>query len=52
MGGKTDRIKRTIKQMGVIFKKIGSQTGVVLGNMEKYDKEIDARLKKMEALSN
>ena len=52
MGEKTDRIKRTIKQMGVIFKRMGESTGVVLGNMEKYDKEVDARLKKMGALSN
>ena len=35
MGEKTERIKRTLKQMGVIFKNIGVQGSKILENMEK-----------------
>ncbi len=50
MGEKTERIKKTLKQMGVIFGRMGSQTGKILESMEKKDKEMDEKMKK--ALGN
>lgn len=50
MGEKTEKIKRTLKNMGAIFGRMGSQTGKILESMEKKDKELDEKMKK--ALGN
>jgi len=46
MGARIERIKRTLNQMGVIFGRMGSQTGKILENLDKADKKMNTQLNK------
>jgi hypothetical protein len=46
MGEKTERLKRTLKQMGVIFGKMGETGSKILNDMDKKDKELQEKMNK------
>jgi arsenate reductase-like glutaredoxin family protein len=42
----SEKLKRVIKNMGVIFKNIGTSAGKTLENLDKADKELNEKMKK------
>lgn len=40
-----ERLKQTLKNMGVIFKNMGSQAGKILKNMDEAEKKMQEQMK-------
>lgn len=44
MGERIEKLKRIAKNMGETFKRVGSNAGKVMENLEKADKEMNAKI--------
>jgi len=52
MGAKTERIKKTLHEMGRIFGKMGETGSRVLNNLEEQDKKMDEKMRKIMSSAN